>query len=80
MDEARNDAITRARARAELYARAAGLRVDRIVRIAEAGQNAGDQPAQPVMYARLAAAPAPTRIAAGERNVTASVEVRFLLR
>jgi hypothetical protein len=79
LDEARTDAVKRARARAELYARAAGLHVDRIVRIAEAGQNGGDQP-RPVMFARLAAARAPTPIVAGERDVTATLDVRFLLR
>lgn len=79
LDEARSDAVVRARARADLYARAAGLRVERIVRIAEAGQNAGDSPRPMAMYARVAAA-APTRVVAGEREVTATLEVRFLLR
>ena len=41
LDEARADAVKRARARAELYARAAGLSVARIVSIAEGGENAG---------------------------------------
>ena len=49
LDEARADAIKRARARAELYARAAGLSVARIVSIAEGGENAGG-PQPPVMY------------------------------
>lgn len=79
LDEARTDAIKRARARADLYAAAAGLHVERIVRISEAGQNAGDEPVRPMMFARVAAK-APTPIAAGERDVTVNVEVRFLLR
>ncbi len=78
LDEARTDAVKRARARAEIYARAAGLRVDRIVRIAEAGQNAGDNP-PPVMMMRAAAAPK-TAVLAGEKDVTVTLDVRFLLR
>ncbi len=80
LDEARADAIKRARARAELYARAAGLTVVRILSISEGGEMAGPQP--PVVYmARAAAAPkADTTIAPGETDVTANVSVRFLLK
>ncbi|WP_425442822.1 SIMPL domain-containing protein [Sphingomonas spermidinifaciens] len=78
LDEARMDAIARARARAELYAKAAGLRVERIVSIGEGG--AADVKPMPVaMMARMDAAPA-TKIAAGEQDVTATVNVRFLLK
>ena len=81
LDEARTDAVKRARARAELYARAAGLAVDRIASIREAGQDAGDQPRPPVMYAMRAAEPvAKTQVVAGERDLTVTLEVRFLLR
>ncbi|WP_093333037.1 SIMPL domain-containing protein [Sphingomonas rubra] len=82
LDEARTDAVKRARARAELYARAAGLRVSRIVSIAEAGQDAGGPDRPPVLYARAMAADsarAPTAIAAGEKDITATLQVRFLL-
>lgn len=78
LDEARTDAVKRARARAELYAHAAGLRVDRIVRIAETGQSAGDNP-PPVMMMRAMAAPK-TAVMAGEKEVTVTLDVRFLLR
>lgn len=78
LDEARADAVKRARARADLYARAAGLNVVRIVSIAENGENAG-APA-PVMYAMRAKAADATEIVAGERDVTANVTVRFLLK
>jgi hypothetical protein len=78
LDEARTDAVARARARADLYARAAGLRVDRIVRIAEEGQSAGDNPPPVVMMRTMAAAK--TAVAAGERDVTVTLAVRFLLR
>lgn len=81
LDEARADAVKQARARAELYARAAGLRVERIVSIAEAGENAGDTPRPPMMYmARAAKADAATEVLAGETEVSATVQVRFLLK
>lgn len=78
LDEARTDAIRRARARAELYAKASGMTVARVVSIAEQGENAGGQ--QPVFAARLMKADASTRIAAGETDVTVTVSVRFLLK
>ena len=80
LDEARTDAIRNARARAELYAKAAGLSVARIVSISENGSNGGG-PQPPVFYARAAMSEAAdTKIAAGEREVTATVSVRFLLK
>jgi len=82
LDEARADAVRQARARAELYARAAGLRVERIVSVAEAGQNDGGQPDQPRPMFRVMAAQAsaPTAIVPGETEVSATLNVRFLLR
>ncbi len=77
LDAARTEALTKARARAELYARAAGLRVERIVSIRE---NGGYAPPTPVMYRMAAhadAAPAP--VAAGEVALTANVTVQFEL-
>ncbi len=53
LDEARVDAMTKARARASLYAKAAGLRVLRILSINESG---GYAPQPQVMYARAAMA------------------------
>lgn len=82
LDEARADAVERARARAELYARATGLTVARIVSINETGQDAGGADRPPVMYAMrasVAAAP-PTEVAPGEKDVTVTLAVRFLLR
>lgn len=80
LDEARTDAIKRARARAELYAKAAGLSVSRILSIGEVGNNPGG-PQPPVLYARAAKAEsADTAIVAGERDVTVTVNVRFLLK
>lgn len=79
LDEARGKAMQRARARADLYARAAGLKVLRILTISESG---GMQPPMPVMYARAAmadSAGAPTPVAAGEVSLQANVSVTFEL-
>ncbi|WBH15724.1 SIMPL domain-containing protein [Sphingomonas radiodurans] len=80
LDAARVDAIKRARARADLYAQAAGLRVDRIVSIGEASESDGG-PRPQMVYARAAkAADASTEILPGESELTATVMVRFLLK
>lgn len=77
LDEARVDAVRRARAKAELYAKASGLTVVRMLTIGESGESAG---APPVMYYARSAAVADTQIASGETDVTATVTVRFLLK
>lgn len=80
LDEARADAMAKARARANLYARAAGLTVSKILTISESGENAGVAPPPMPMYmARADAAPA-TKLVAGERDVTVNLTVRFLLK
>jgi len=78
MDEARTAAMATARARANLYAKAAGLRVVRIVSINEGG---GFNPPMPVIYAKaeIAAGAAPTPIAAGQVEATVTVSVQFEL-
>lgn len=79
-DAARTDAVAKARARAELYARAAGLRVDRIVSISETGGYV-PQPPMPVMaMARVQAEAADTAVAPGEQDVSVTLNVRFLLK
>ena len=77
-DEARLEAMKKARARAELYAKAAGLTVKRILTISEGG---GYAPQPMVMYARAEAmmAKAPSPVAAGEVQVGANVTVMFEL-
>lgn len=80
-DEARVDAIRVARARAELYARAAGLSVVRIVTISENGEFS--PPVVPVAFkARGFAADSAQSvpIVAGETDITINVSVRFLLK
>ncbi|MEG3146555.1 SIMPL domain-containing protein [Sphingomonas sp. RT2P30] len=80
LDEARNDAVKQARARAELYARAAGLSVARIVSISEAGQNDGGSPPPRVFAMAARDKVATTEVAAGEADVTVTLSVRFLLK
>lgn len=82
LDEARTDAVARARARATLYARAAGMNVARIVSIEEAGENDGERPQPPVMMrvSAMAQRDSSTVVMAGETDVTATVRVRFLLK
>jgi len=77
-DEARADAIKKAMARAQIYAKASGLRVIRVLTIAEGG---GYSPSPPVMYARAAMADvaAAPPVAAGEVQNGASVTVTFEL-
>lgn len=78
MDEARVAAMKAARARAELYAKAAGLRVVRVLSISEGG---GYNPPMPVIYAKaeMADAAMPTPIAAGQVEATVNVSVQFEL-
>ena len=78
LDEARTAAMKTARARAELYAAAAGMHVGKIVSISESG---GYMPQPKMMYARAAMADmaAPTPVAAGEVSLSISVSVQFKL-
>lgn len=78
LDEARTDAIKKARARAELYAQAAGLKVDRILAIAENG--ALPAPPVPMVAMRANMAADKLEVVAGERELNVTVSVRFLLK
>lgn len=79
LDEARTDAMARARARAELYAKAAGMQVLRIVAISESG-GISAPPMPMVMMRAQAAEAADSKIAAGEQAVEVTVNIRFLLK
>lgn len=80
LDEARVLAVTTARARAEVYARAAGLRVVRILSISESGGDFRPPPPQPMYAARGQMADAETKIVPGEQALSISVSVSFELR
>jgi uncharacterized protein YggE len=77
LDEARTQALANARSRAELYARALGKRVGRILSISEAGANY--QP--PVIMMRQARGNAAdsTSVDPGEQSVAVSLSVSFEL-
>jgi uncharacterized protein YggE len=78
LDQARTQAVQRARQRAELYARAAGMQVSRIISISEGG--AMPPPMPMLAMARMAAEAAPTPVAPGEVRMTVNVNVVFELR
>jgi hypothetical protein len=78
-DEARRDAVAKAKARAALYAESAGLRVERILTISE---GSAPMPPMPVMMRAQAMVQdkAQSEVAPGEQQVTATITVRFLLK
>ena len=78
LNGARTEALKRARARAELYAQAAGMRVHRILSISESGVVEPPRPVPMMAMARMAAESTP--VAPGEGNLTANVTVLFELR
>jgi len=77
LDRARAEAFKKARARADVYARAAGLQVKRIVSISEGGSV---EPPRPMVMMARAAISDSTPVAAGEVNLTANVTVTFELQ
>ncbi|MGY2732543.1 SIMPL domain-containing protein [Sphingomonas sp. UYP23] len=79
LDEARISAVKIATARAQLYAKAAGMSVVRVVSITESGANDGGAQPPMVFMARAKAAPS-TEISAGETDVSVTLAVRFLLK
>ena len=80
LDEARRDAISKARARAQLYANATGKRVGRILVISEAGGGFPVPPPMPMMMRRgEAAQAADTSIIPGEQTLSVTLTVSFEL-
>ncbi|GAA4770491.1 SIMPL domain-containing protein [Stakelama sediminis] len=79
LDAARRDAVQKARARAALYAAAAGLKVDRILSISEQGSSSPNPPMPMVRMAAMAK-DSSTQIAPGEQDVTVTLNVTFLLQ
>ncbi|MBA3897434.1 MAG: SIMPL domain-containing protein [Sphingomonadaceae bacterium] len=77
-DEARLAAMMTARARAELYAKAAGLSVRRIVAISESGDEIVRPPVPYAMAMRADAAPK-TEIVPGDQAVGVTLSVTFEL-
>jgi uncharacterized protein YggE len=81
LDEARIMATKAARARADLYASALGLKVKRVVSLSE--QDSGSPQPVPMMFARSVAADAgaaKTAVMAGEQGIGVTVSVVFELQ
>lgn len=79
LDEARTAAIAKARARADLYARAAGLSVKRILSISESG-GGYTPPMPPMVMMRAQEKSADTSVEAGEQRLSVTVSVSFELQ
>ena len=80
LDEARLKAVANGRARAELYARALGMRVTRLLSVSESGGYAAPPPMPMYARAEMAAADASTKIDPGEQKVQVSVAMSFELQ
>lgn len=80
LDEARMKAIANGRARADLYARALGMRVVKLLSVSETGGH--NMPPPMPMYARAEAmsADASTKIDPGEQKLSVSVAMSFELQ
>jgi uncharacterized protein YggE len=78
LDEARQAAVAKARARATLYAGASGLQVFRIISISEQGYS--PPPPSPVMAMSRMEKSADTPVQPGEQTLSIAVSVSFELR
>jgi uncharacterized protein YggE len=78
LDEARANAIANGRARAELYARAMGKRVARIVSVSESGGSYPVPPPMPVMMEARAAAD--TKVLPGDQKLQVTLSMVFDLQ
>lgn len=77
LDEARTRAIAAGRQRADLYARAMGMRVVRLISISESGGYNGPGP---IPFVRAMAAGAKTQIEPGEQQLQVSLAMSFELQ
>ena len=77
-DEARRDALQKAQARAQMYAKTLGLHVRRIVSISEGGGYRPPMP-MPMMAMARAKAESDTAVAPGETTLSANLDVVFEL-
>jgi uncharacterized protein len=78
MDEARVNALANGRARADLYARALGKRVIRLVAVSEGGGYA--PPPMPMLERGMAAQAADTKIVPGEQAIQVNLTMVFELQ
>ena len=80
LDEARGNAIAVGRARAELYARALGMRVVRLLSISEGGGYGSPPPVMMATAERSAMGAADSKIDPGEQRLQVTVSMSFELR
>lgn len=80
MDEARLDAIKQGQQRAELYARAMGKKVARLVMVSEVSMPIVRPIMALEMSDRAAAAPPATKIVPGEQDVSVTIQMSFDLQ
>jgi uncharacterized protein YggE len=79
LDEARTKALAVGRIRAELYARALGMRVVRLVSVSESGSY-GAPPPMPMMMEARQGAVSGTRIDPGEQKLSVTLGMVYELR
>ena len=72
-DSAREQAVIALRAKAELYAKATGYRISRLVFLSESGGSAPSRPMPMVRFAKSNITSAPTQVAPGELDVRIDV-------
>ncbi len=77
IDAARTEAVAKAKQRAELYARASGVRIKRILSISEGGTVSPPYPMPMVRAQVMMKEQADTPVAAGEVSLTVSVNMVF---
>ncbi len=80
LDEARARAVAAGRARANLYARALGMRVVRVVSVSEGGGYYAPPPAPPPAPVMMAAERSYTKIEPGEQKLQVSLSMVFELQ
>ncbi|HKX92002.1 MAG TPA: SIMPL domain-containing protein [Sphingomicrobium sp.] len=80
LNEARTKALAAGRARADLYARALGMRVVRLLSVSESGGNYPVPPPMPVMMEARAQGGAATQIDPGEQKVSVTLGMVFELQ
>ncbi|MEO6581930.1 MAG: SIMPL domain-containing protein [Sphingomicrobium sp.] len=80
LDEARAKAIAAGRARAELYARALGMRVVRLLSVSEGGGQSGPQPMVMMRAEGRAVGAADSKIDPGEQQLSVTLAMTFELQ
>ncbi len=80
LDEARAKAVAAGRARANLYARALGMRVVRIVSVSESGGSYPVPPPMPYAERAVMAGDAATKIMPGEQKLQVNLSMVFELQ